>query len=348
MEERDKKTELLVGLFLFIGMLLLGGLVLRFGSVRELMKTTYEITVPFPDATGVKEGTPIMLGGSKIGKVPRMPTLNSQFNGVVIPMEIYQDKKIPIDAKFNIGTAGLLGDAYIEIRPSGKHTEQYISPGTFVTEDNVTKGGGLTALTDTADQIGKQAETVLAEVKDAAAGLKTVIKRIDEGALSEDTLSHFRKSMENLDKAMSNVSGEIVGDANAKNLKAAISDVRDAAASFKKTSASLETTSKQLGDTLTKLDPAVSKADKVMTSLDEALVSFKSASDNLAELTKTFSKGGGKGPLGALLNDDQMKKDLKDFLSNLKRNGIYRYKDDADTAAQPQPQPPPRKGLFGR
>ncbi len=35
MEERDKKTELLVGLFLLIGLLLISGLILEFSSVLE-------------------------------------------------------------------------------------------------------------------------------------------------------------------------------------------------------------------------------------------------------------------------------------------------------------------------
>ena len=145
MDERDKKTELLVGLFLTIGLALLGLLVLQFGSVREYFKDTYEITVPFPDGTGIKAGTPVMLGGSKIGKVPRMPQLNAQFNGVIIPLEIYHDKRIPADAKFAIGTAGLLGDSFIEISPTGAPTGAYIEPGASLPKDNVSSGGGLGA-----------------------------------------------------------------------------------------------------------------------------------------------------------------------------------------------------------
>ena len=37
MDERDKKTELLVGLFLFVGLIMLALLILQFGSVRSLM-----------------------------------------------------------------------------------------------------------------------------------------------------------------------------------------------------------------------------------------------------------------------------------------------------------------------
>ena len=352
MDERDKKTELLVGLFLFIGLILLGGLILQFGSVRELMKTTYEITAPFPDATGVKEGTPVMLGGSKIGKVPRMPKLNEQFNGVIIPMEIYQDKKIPQDAKFSIGTAGLLGDTFIEIRPSGQHTDIYLQPGTAVPEDSVSKGSGLSAMQSTIDGIGKKADGVLAEAKEAAAELKEALKNVNKGALSEKTLEHFRKSMEHLDSTMTNVDDNILGKQNADNLKSAISDIKDAAATFKKTSESLAATSDKLGNTLDKLDPAVSKADKVMTSLDEALLSFKSASDNLADLTKGLGKSSNKGLLPSLMTDEQLKNDFRALIANMRRNGVLFYKDNADKieAEEKQKQPPvkPPLGRPGR
>ena len=330
MEDRDKKTELLVGLFLFIGLLLLGGLILQFGSVRELMKDTYEISAPFPDATGVKQDTPIMLGGSKIGKVPRMPKLNDQFNGVVIPMEIYHDKKIPEDAKFSIGTAGLLGDAYIEIRSAGNASGKFIEPGAFVPDNKVSKGSGLSAMQNTLDGIGKKADVVLVDVSDAAKELKDALKRVNEGALSEKTLGNFRKSMEHLESTMANVDSNILGKDNAENLKAAITDIKEAAASFKRTSTSLELTSAKLGSTLDKLDPAVGKADKVMTSLDEALQSFKETSDNLSALTKGLNKSTNKGLLPALMSDEQLKEDFKALFSNLRRNGLIFYRNDAE------------------
>jgi ABC-type transporter Mla subunit MlaD len=332
MDERDKKTELLVGLFLFIGLLLLGGLILQFGSVRELLKTTYEITAPFPDATGVKQDTPVMLGGSKIGKVPRMPKLNDNFNGVIIPMEIYQDKKIPKDAKFSIGTAGLLGDSFIEIRPTGASANAYLEPGAAVPESQVSLGSGLSAMQGTLDQIGKKADVVLAEAADAAKELKDALKRVNQGALSDPTLEHFRKTMEKLDSAMTNVDANILGKENANNLKAAIADIKDAAASFKRTSSSLENTSSKLGATLDKLDPAVSKADQVMTSLNEALVSFKGAADNLSDLTKDFGKMGNDGLLPALMADDKLKDDFTSLISNMRRHGVLFYRDGGEDA----------------
>ena len=71
MEERDKKTELLVGMFLTLGLVMLGLLILQFGSIRELFKSSYAISVALPDGSGIREGSPVMLGGSRIGKVSK-------------------------------------------------------------------------------------------------------------------------------------------------------------------------------------------------------------------------------------------------------------------------------------
>ena len=187
MDERDKKTELLVGLFLTVGLLLLGVLILQFGSVREYFKDTYEITVPFADASGVKVGTPVMLGGSKIGKVPRMPKLNDQFNGVIVPLEIYHEKRIPADAKFAVSVAGLLGDSFIEISPSGEKTTAYIEPGTSLTDDNVKKGGGLSGLQSAAQDIGKKVDVAIEDIRAAVADLRISLgKRSEERRVGKE------------------------------------------------------------------------------------------------------------------------------------------------------------------
>ena len=351
MEERDKKTELLVGLFLFVGLLLLGGLILQFGSLRESFKGTYEITVPFPDATGVKEGTPVILGGSRIGKVSRMPKLNEQFNGVIISLEIYNDKKIPRDAKFGIGTAGLIGDAYIEIRPSGKDTESYIEPGTVILPGQVASGGGLSAMQETASQVGRKVDLVLDDVRAATNELKSALQRVNQGALSDKVLESFQRSMAHLESTMKDVDEGVLAEENKTNLKVAITDLKDATASFKRMALSVEGEVKKVGVIMDKIDPAVSKFDQAATSADEALKAFKQSGDNLAIFTRDMAKG--DGLMKALLLDKELRDDFKQLISNLKRNGVLFYKDDAqkaasqDSARKAQDQQTGRKPIFG-
>src|SRR6476620_3631711 len=109
--KNERKTEMLVGLFLFVGLLLLGGIILEFGSLREWFRETYHLRIAFPNASGLKESAPVYLGGSKVGKVSKHPQLNDTFSGVIIDVEVYDDVDIPADAVFAIGTAGLMGDA---------------------------------------------------------------------------------------------------------------------------------------------------------------------------------------------------------------------------------------------
>lgn len=341
MDERDKKTELLVGLFLTVGLVLLGLLILQFGSVREYFKDTYEITVPFPDASGVKVGTPVMLGGSKIGKVPRMPKLNDQFNGVIVPLEIYHEKRIPADAKFAVSVAGLLGDSFIEISPTGEKTTAYIEPGANLTDENVKKGGGLSGLQTAAQDIGKKVDVAIGDIRDAVADLRVSLSKINEGALSDKTLADFRQSMEHLNSTMKRVDDKVLGEENAANLKSAIADIKEAAAGFKVSAKNVEESTKKLGPIFDKLDPAVAKADKVMTSADDALKSIKTGADNFATATKKLNSS--DGLFSALMSDRELKSDfksaisdLRDVAANVKKSGFVWYKNIADKEKEKQ------------
>jgi ABC-type transporter Mla subunit MlaD len=109
MEERDKKTELLVGLFLTVGLIMLSLLVLQFGSVRDLFKGSYFLSVSFPNASGLKEASPVVLAGKRIGKVKNKPRHNETYTGVIIDLEIFEGEKIPSGSTFTVTTAGLMG-----------------------------------------------------------------------------------------------------------------------------------------------------------------------------------------------------------------------------------------------
>jgi phospholipid/cholesterol/gamma-HCH transport system substrate-binding protein len=355
MEERDKKTELLVGLFLTFGLLLLGMLVLQFGSVRELFKTSYEITVPFPDGTGIRDGTPVRLGGSKVGKVPRQPVLDADFKGVLITLEIYDHVKIPKDAKFGIGTAGLLGDSFIEIRTTGTESEAYIEPGSQLPKENVVGATGLGALQDSAKDLGKQAEDVLAEIKLAVKDLRVSLDKINGKALGDENMNELKESFAHLNSVLKRLDEKTLGEETSK-------DVKEAVASFKAAAKSMEEAAKKFDPIVTKIDSAsgkidsaAGKADTVMANADKAIKSIDEAADSLGKVGTDLRKG--EGLLPALIHDRTLKNEFSMLISNLRQKGVLWYKDKAgeQQARQPQPQkqePPPqekkRSGLFRR
>jgi phospholipid/cholesterol/gamma-HCH transport system substrate-binding protein len=328
MEESNKKTELLVGLFLTFGLILLGLLFLQFSAVREIFKDTYSLTVPFADGTGIKAGTPVILGGSRIGKVSDRPRLNSTFNGVVIPLQIYETVRIPTDAKFGIGTSGLLGDSYIEIRTTGANTGSYIEPNSEISDDQIANAGGLGGLQDTALSVGKKVDLAIEDIQAAVADLRLSLKRINEGALSEQSSTDLREAIASFNQLIQRLDQDTLGDQTSKDLKEAV-------ASFKNMAASLEATMKKLDPAIAKLDRTFEKADTLLTSADGAMKSIDSSAKAIGNVATDLRRG--KGLLPALLHDETLKTEFRNLVSNLRQRGVLFYKDKSESAESVRP-----------
>lgn len=345
----NRKTELLVGLFLLVGLTMVGALILQFGRVNEMFSDSYTLKLAFPNAPGIKKGSPVYLGGSRIGKVRDKPLLEPDSSGVTLEIEIFGDKRVPKSSSFLVGTNGLMGDALIDIKIDLKDDGSDITDFYPFDYDKIIDGsrdGGLGSLQDTAASAAKKVDVVLDDVKLALTDIRTAMKKVNEGALSDDVISDFKQSMEHLNKTMTRVDDKVLGEENAANLKAAISDIKDAAASFKKTATNLETTTAKLGPMFDKLDPAIAKADKVMTSADQALTSVKKGVDDFAAIARSMRSG--DGLMAALLNDPELKGEFKALIGNLKERGILRYKDLSEPAPAPAPNSEGRRGLFNR
>ena len=348
MEEQDRKTELLVGLFLFVGLVMLSLLVLQFGSIREHFKRTYTLSVPLADASGIREGSPVMLGGARIGKVARTPDLNPKFTGVIVTLDIYDDKKIPADAKIGVGTAGLLGDSLIEIKTSGKVTDEFIPPGTVIGPANLSGPSGISALSETAQDLSKKVDVALEDLRGAVKDLRVGLKRINEGALSDDSMKDLKGTISHLNKVVTRLDEKTFGEETSNNVKAAVASFKDAAKSFDDQVQKLGPMFDKLNPAFEKVDKVVTDADKVMASADKAMKSLDKGVVEVSEVAKDLRTG--PGLLPALLGDSELKDEFSMLISNLRRRGILFYKDKAgeERAKNPPPSQTEHGGNSGR
>jgi ABC-type transporter Mla subunit MlaD len=328
MEERDRKAELLVGLFLFVGLVMLAMLILQFGSVREFFKPTYTISAEFPDGTGIKEGTPVMLGGSRVGKVTAKPVLNADSTGVVIPMEVYEVAKIPIDAKVGIGTSGLLGDSYIEIRTTGQPTTEYIAPGTQLKGQ---PSAGLAGLQNSAEQIAAKVDVALEDIRKAVGDLRVSLKRVNDGALSEQGMSDLKDSFSHFNNIVTRLDEKTLNEQTSQDVKDAVNSFKEAAKTLENAVKKLEPAFAKLEGVVDKVDGVVVKADTVMTSADGAMKSIDASADAIGKVANDLRKG--EGLLPALMTDAALKTDFKNLISNMRQRGVLFYKDKSDEAA---------------
>src|SRR5436853_6599790 len=121
MNRHERGLEFKVGAFVFVGLAMLGALLVQFGRLGEGFKTYYPLTVRFTDASGLLKGSDVLLAGAKIGRVSNGPHLVREGNGVEVPLRIYDYVKIPAGSKFSVGSSGLLGDRFVNVvMPPGK------------------------------------------------------------------------------------------------------------------------------------------------------------------------------------------------------------------------------------
>jgi phospholipid/cholesterol/gamma-HCH transport system substrate-binding protein len=188
--DRDRTLELKVGVFVAIGLAMIGGFVVKFGRVGEGFKTYYDLTVRFKDASGLLKGSDVSLSGARIGRVGGGPRLLQEGEGVAVPLRIYDYVKIAKGSQFTVGSSGLLGDRFVNvIRPSGPVTE-YLAKNSVV---DGARSSGLDDLTQAGNQL-------IDDLRGTVQNINNTFTRLNTEALSPETLSNLRTSIDHLNE----------------------------------------------------------------------------------------------------------------------------------------------------
>ena len=338
MATNSQKTETLVGLFLFIGLGLLGTIILLFGNIGDYFKGRYQVKVKFNEAAGIIEGSTVRLRGAKIGEVGAKPSLTED-SMIQVLLEIDEQFKIDPGSTFQIGQASLLGDKEIVITPPKMASNTQLNAGAIVMGSDP---GGLELLQNEAEGIALDARALLQDAKGTLAKLESsmdevrgvVVKlgstmdAVNGGVLSEKNIGAFGSALANLDRASASFAdlGErldpVVGE-----VRLVVKEVRETNQAVQGTLATAQGAIKTVEGTLAKVDPALEGVPGVLSSIE------RTADRATAAIDKIDNKD---GALGALVSDQELKTDVKDFVRNLKKNGVLRYKDEDEKEEDPR------------
>lgn len=317
-----KRTELHVGLFLFIGFALLSGLILQFGKFSDRLRGQYPLTIVFDDASGVIKGSEVRMGGAKIGEVADLPELNESVQ-VEVLLAIRKAIRIPAGSTFQINSATLLGDKLIVIIPPADRTQGYIEPGSRLAGAGPT---GLESLQSNAEVVGrdvvrllKDAEATLTKVdaavtdiQDASKQLGEAVGKVNRSILADKNLAHLDTTLENL----ATLTGQ--WKATGEKLDPLVGEAREAVQAIRNATTSAEKTLKTADQTLAEAKPALNRIPK---AIDE----FASTSAKAGEALDRMKRG--EGLLGALATDNGVALDAKAFMRNLRQYGIILYRN---------------------
>lgn len=321
----------MVGVFLFLGLAMLGTIILLFGNIGDLFKKGYEIKVNFVEAPGIIKGSTVRLRGAKIGKVAEKPILIGG-SKIQVVLEIDENHRIEEGSRFQISQASLLGDKEILITAPVSGSQDFIEPGSEVMGAGP---GGLDLLQSEAEGIAgdtreviEEARTALLkieasvdEIKGVAVKISETMDKVNEQMLSGENLENFRGTLANLNEASASFSK--LGE----KLEPMVGDVRLTINEVRETNRTVKGAVESINSAVESVEPALNDVPRVMNSIEQT------ANTATAALEKV---DGQNGALGALVSDNELKTDMKDFVRNLKKGGILGYKDEEEKEEDPR------------
>jgi len=108
-----KKIELVVGVFVLVGIMSITWLAMELGQVGGLGKAGYELTAVFEDAGGVRKGSDVMLAGVTIGQVKSVKLIDNEEAEMLFRID--DGVLIASDASVSIRTKGLIGEKFVRV-----------------------------------------------------------------------------------------------------------------------------------------------------------------------------------------------------------------------------------------
>lgn len=120
------KLELYVGLFMVIGMICCGYLIVTLGGLKVMQGNGYRVFAYFSSVAGLKKGANVEMAGVEIGNV-RSITLDTERLLAKVELDIHEDIHLAEDVLASVKTSGVIGDKYINLSPGG--SEIYLEAG---------------------------------------------------------------------------------------------------------------------------------------------------------------------------------------------------------------------------
>jgi phospholipid/cholesterol/gamma-HCH transport system substrate-binding protein len=110
------KLELIVGVFVLVGIVCLGYLSIKLGKLELISGDLYEVEAPFNSASGLKPGAAIEIAGVEVGRVKSILLKNDQ---AVVRLAVHNEIKLYSDTFASIKTRGIIGEKFLALSPGG-------------------------------------------------------------------------------------------------------------------------------------------------------------------------------------------------------------------------------------
>jgi phospholipid/cholesterol/gamma-HCH transport system substrate-binding protein len=285
------RLEWKVGIFVFVGLVLMAGLLLQFSKGTTFFRPTKLILLRAANVGGLKMRAQVLMAGVQVGTVSDI-RLGPQGTNVTITLTIFNQYVIHKDARFEIQMSGFLGDQYISIMPTKNQGEVFQNGDTAEAEAPFNM-----------QEVARSAGSFLLRIEDTATRLNDAIADVRKQVLNEQTLTNLSRTVGNFsvvsDHALTTVDNvNSLVQSNSPSVALAVSnmvmfsqEINQFAISFRSV---LTSNTAQIG--------------AVVRNLESSTVTLT----NLLEDVKS-----GKGVAGNLLQNEAMATNVSQIVSNL-------------------------------
>ena len=320
-----KSRDLIVGMFVLIGMCCFGWMVFRFGDLPGFVSKmdANQISIQFEKVPGIQVNSSVYFRGFSVGKVveidppspgelisnPDQPTYFS-----TVKIAISNEYLIPDNIVPKIFQRGL-GSSYIDLTTSNIPSDKYLEDGMviagkistgsqFISEDTQNKLDSLiVSLNDLSGSIQKQLQA-------------TTPDQVDNSA---DINANLTTAIMRFDETLRNVNSIIGNSANQNNVQNILSELSQASTDIRTLIANSNNLINESTQTVNNIDSYVEKTAnafipvsyKTQNAIDELITSLQTF-NSMLNRTKD-----GTGTIDRLLDDPDLYESLTDTAKRL-------------------------------
>lgn len=124
------RTEIIVGLFVLVGIACLGYLAIKLGKLEIFGASGYTVTADFPSVAGLKVGDPVEIAGVRVGRVDSLGLSDDE--RARLRLRLNEEVKLQEDVIASVRARGLIGDKFVLLTPGA--SEKIIPPGGKIRE----------------------------------------------------------------------------------------------------------------------------------------------------------------------------------------------------------------------
>ncbi len=288
------KSEVKVGIAVFIGIVLLFFLTTQVGSFKNFSKKGYSIFTELEDAAGLEKNSKVKANGIDVGYIENLAI---DGNHIKATLFINEGVKLPVDSLLTPMQASMLGGKYAGIRLGSSH--QMLQQG-----EKILSAKGLASINKASDSMTEAADEFKAfivdfrkvfdaqsrdNLRDTFANLESITQelkaftKLNTLKSSADNFNHMATALADTSEKFSKTAETLNGKLPAimSNLDSLVKDLKVASAQLKSKIPTLADKFTQIGDDLKAI------LDKNRQPLNDSL---NSASAFFATGEDTFAK----------------------------------------------------------